>query len=102
MICDNVTCDVCGIEKKEANHWFTAYEDKGALNLCGGVLSRKRQIIKHLCGQACVHRLMDIFMAGHSIKDISPNISAEVSEDTPSGQTANLENDIFPYEHFGT
>jgi len=97
MIYDNIRCDVCGIEKKEANHWFTAYEDKGALSLSAGVLNRKRLILKHLCGQACVHRLMDVFMAGHSISDVSPNVSVEVAEGVLNGQTDSRPDDVFLY-----
>lgn len=59
-----ISCDICGEEKKQTNHWFVAYEHSGELRI-GGWKSRycKRTGSRHLCGQTCLHKLMDEFMA---------------------------------------
>lgn len=64
MIRQAISCDVCGTEKKQSNHWFVAYEKAGELRL-GGWTSRNRvrPSVKHLCGQTCVHKLVDEFVA---------------------------------------
>ena len=65
MIRQTITCDVCGVHKIEANHWFMAFEHKGMLKLSAwGTPSGVRPETKHLCGEKCVHRLLDEFMAG--------------------------------------
>lgn len=63
------TCDVCGEERKEANHWFVS------LRVTACAASIVPQITfyrwpnladlsgtKHLCGQVCAHKLLDEFM----------------------------------------
>jgi hypothetical protein len=59
-----ITCDICGSEKRQTNHWFVAYEVGGELRM-GGWTSRHRlrPESKHLCGQTCLHKLVDEFMA---------------------------------------
>lgn len=62
-----ISCDICGTEKKQTNHWFVAYERNGELRLSGWQSKQTlRPKAKHLCGQKCVHRLLDEFMAGVS------------------------------------
>ncbi len=94
MIQQSFTCDICGIDKKEANHWFMAFEEKGTLKFgAWGALNRKRHV-KHLCGQRCVHRFLDDFLAGHSTNEGPPDASAEVGENAPSGQTDDREMEL--------
>ena len=64
MIRQAISCDVCGTEKRQTNHWFVAFEQAGELRL-GGWTSRNRARpgSKHLCGQTCVHKLVDEYMA---------------------------------------
>jgi hypothetical protein len=59
-----ISCDICGAEKKQTNHWFVAFEQTGELRI-GGWSSRNRlrSGSKHLCGQTCLHKLVDEFMA---------------------------------------
>jgi hypothetical protein len=59
-----ISCDICGAEKKQTNHWYVACEQGGEMRL-GGWNSRMRQRsgAKHLCGQTCLHKLVDEFMA---------------------------------------
>lgn len=64
MIRQAISCDICGAEKKETNHWFVACETAGELRVSGwNSRNRLRAGSKHLCGQACLHKLADDFMA---------------------------------------
>jgi hypothetical protein len=59
-----ISCDICGNEKKQTNHWFVAYEQGGELRVSGwGSRNRLRPGTRHLCGQICLHKLVDDFMA---------------------------------------
>ena len=64
MIRQAISCDICGTEKKQTNHWFVSSEQGGELRV-GGWSSRNRLRAgtKHLCGQTCLHKLVDEFMA---------------------------------------
>jgi hypothetical protein len=64
LIRQSVSCDICGTEKKQTNHWFVAHEQSGELRLSGwSSRNRSRAGSKHLCGQTCLHKLVDEFMA---------------------------------------
>ncbi len=64
MIRQSVSCDICGTEKRQTNHWFVACEQAGELRLSGwSSRNRSRAGSKHLCGQTCLHKLVDEFMA---------------------------------------
>ena len=64
MIRQAISCDVCGAEKKQTNHWFVACEQAGELRVSGwNSRNRLRAGSKHLCGQTCLHKLVDEFMA---------------------------------------
>jgi hypothetical protein len=59
-----ISCDICGSEKKQTNHWFVAYEYGAELRVSGwSSRNRLRPGSKHLCGQTCLHKLVDDFMA---------------------------------------
>lgn len=59
-----ITCDICASEKRQTNHWFVAYEQGGELRVSGwNSRHRLRAGAKHLCGQTCLHKLVDEFMA---------------------------------------
>ena len=59
-----ISCDICGAEKKQTNHWFVAHENSGELRVSGwSSRNRMRPGSKHLCGQTCLHKLVDDFMA---------------------------------------
>lgn len=64
MIRQTISCDICKCEKKQLNHWFVAYEQGLELRV-GGWNSRYRMRpeSKHVCGQACLYKLMDEFLA---------------------------------------
>jgi hypothetical protein len=59
-----ISCDICGTEKKQTNHWFVAYDQGGEMRVSGwNSRNRLRPGSKHLCGQTCLHKLVDDFMA---------------------------------------
>jgi hypothetical protein len=59
-----ISCDICGAEKRQTNHWFVAYEHGAELRLSGwSSRHRSRPETKHLCGQTCMHKLVVDFMA---------------------------------------
>jgi hypothetical protein len=65
MIRQAISCDVCGAEKQQTNHWFVAYTQGGELRVTGWKANgRMRAGSKHLCGQTCLNKLVDEFVAG--------------------------------------
>ncbi len=59
-----ISCDICATEKKQTNHWFVVSEQGGELRISGwNSRNRLRPGTKHLCGQTCLHKLVDEFMA---------------------------------------
>jgi len=78
-----ISCDICGNEKRQTNHWFVAYEQAGELRVSGwSSRHRLRAGAKHLCGQTCLHKLMDEFMA-KSIAGRTQRAAAEPEDDHP-------------------
>ena len=64
MIRQAISCDICGTEKKQTNHWFVAYDQGEELRVSGwNSRNRLRPGSKHLCGQTCLHKLVDDFLA---------------------------------------
>ncbi len=65
MIRQAISCDICGAEKKQTNHWFVAYAHAGEMRVSGWKANgRMHAGAKHLCGQTCLHKLLDEFIAG--------------------------------------
>jgi len=59
-----ISCDICGRDKQQTNHWFVVYEHGTELRISGwNSQARLRTSSKHLCGQTCLHKLVDDFMA---------------------------------------
>ncbi|MGO9435643.1 MAG: hypothetical protein ACLP00_15285 [Terracidiphilus sp.] len=64
MIRQAISCDICGRDKQQTNHWFVAYEHGTELRIGGwNSQARLRISAKHLCGQTCLHKLVDDYMA---------------------------------------
>lgn len=61
-------CDVCGVERKEVNHWFVLLDLRSAVS--GGIAIRSFANGKdlpeaeHLCGQSCVQKRVDAYLVG--------------------------------------
>lgn len=90
MIRQAISCDICGAEKKQTNHWFVASEQAGELRI-GGWSSRNRLRpgSKHLCGQTCLHKLVDEFMA----RTIAGRAAAPAAMEHPDPEPARAEID---------
>lgn len=59
MIETTTTCDICGEKKKEVNHWFIAALYNGWLKLSLDNDYDRDGFSIDVCGQACVHTLVD-------------------------------------------
>ena len=89
MIRQAISCDICGAEKKQTNHWFVACEMGDELRVgTWNSRNRLRAGSKHLCGQACLHKLADDFIArviqGKAVSarrqpEMAENISLEMA-----------------------
>jgi len=89
MIRQAISCDICGAEKKQTNHWFVAYTHAGELRVSGWkAAGRMRSGAKHLCGQTCLHKLVDEFIAAHvssraqSASDAAERVEAIAATDS--------------------
>lgn len=64
MIRQAISCDICGTDKKQTNHWFVAYEHGSELRIADWSSPRRlHPRARHLCGQICLHKLVDDFFA---------------------------------------
>jgi hypothetical protein len=100
MIRQAISCDICAAEKRQTNHWFIAYEQGGELRVSGWTSRhRLRPDSKHLCGQTCLHKLVDEFMAksiavraqrrGEAVEaEAEPVVLTDTSLATPAAQVA--------------
>lgn len=83
MIRQAISCDICGAEKKQTNHWFVAWEQAGELRVSGwNSRNRLRTGSRHLCGQVCMHKLADDFMA----RVIAQKTKAPDAEETEAAE----------------
>jgi hypothetical protein len=79
-----ISCDICGTEKKQTNHWYVAYDQGGELRVSGlDARNRLRPGAKHLCGQTCLHKLLDDFMARRLEDRSQPGVAAEADVEAP-------------------
>ncbi len=79
MIRQAICCDICNAEKKQTNHWFVAYDQNGELRISGwNSRNRLRPRSKPLCGQTCLHKLVDKFMARILAVRLQPNAADDV------------------------
>lgn len=78
MIRQAISCDICATEKRQTNHWFVVLEQGGELRVSGfSPRTRLRPGMKHLCGQTCLHKLVDEFMA----RTIAVRVQAGLAEE---------------------
>lgn len=92
MIRQAISCDICGAEKKQTNHWFVAYEQAGELRVSGwSTRNRQKPGAKHLCGQTCLHKLADDFMARSIAVRTQPSAAPdEAAEKLPAATDTSL------------
>jgi hypothetical protein len=93
LIRQAISCDICASEKKLTNHWFVAHDLNGELRVTGwNSRNRLRPGSKHLCGQTCLHKLLDEFIS----RTIEVKGQAAGVEDTilhPTMMATNAETD---------
>ena len=61
------TCDVCGTQKKETNHWFFAVSSAKAFQVrtADSAFSiRKPAVKRNICGEACSHKALSQWLQG--------------------------------------
>jgi len=76
-----ISCDICGTDKQQTNHWFVAYDQGAELRITGwNTRSRLRTGAKHLCGQTCLHKLVDDFMA-QTLSTRVPQVAERLNSD---------------------
>ena len=96
MIRQAISCDICGSEKKQTNHWFVAYDQGGELRVSGWSSRNKlRPGSKHLCGQTCLHKLVDTFMARALATQVRPSAEDEVVEQAAGADASLTSNTAF-------
>ena len=86
-----ISCDVCGIEMLNANHWFVARESGTELRI--SVWSGQKQIrgsCRHLCGHKCLHKLLDDFTARALQFSSMPGEKRPIAEAIPQHTTSTL------------
>ncbi len=94
MIRQAITCDICGSEKKQTNHWFVAYDQGGELRVSGwSSRNRLRPGSKHLCGQTCLHKLLDDFMA-KAVSARPSKVIDDESQNEVAEQVANVDTSL--------
>lgn len=93
MIRQAISCDICGTEMLNANHWFVAYDHGPELRISAwSAHNRVKASARHLCGHKCLHKLVDDFMA-RTLNTRAPS-SAEagtkpaLNPDVPSADTS--------------
>ena len=80
---------MCGTEKKQTNHWFVAYDQGGELRVSGWASrNRLRPGSKHLCGQTCLHKLVDEFMDRSLTSRARPATADELDEQMAATDTS--------------
>jgi hypothetical protein len=90
MIRQAISCDICGAEKKQTNHWFVAYTHAGEFRVSGWSAQRRlRAGTKHLCGQTCLNKLLDEFIARTATaRAQAPALDAEADEPAVATDTS--------------
>lgn len=64
MKIDSYACDVCGVQKKEANHWWLVNIDEAnTLLIMPWKADRVDDCQLHLCGEACVAKKVAEFLS---------------------------------------
>ena len=94
MIRQAISCDICAAEKRQTNHWFVAYEQGGELRVSGWTSRhRLKAEAKHLCGQTCLHKLIDEYIAkSHAVRAQRSSDAAESELDTTAATDTSLLN----------
>ena len=92
MIRQAIFCDICGAERKQTNHWFVASNLEGELRVSRLNLNKRLHPgTMHLCGQTCLHKMVDEFMARAPAVREQPEAPEECEATAPAaGAVAGL------------
>ncbi|HTA79699.1 MAG TPA: hypothetical protein VK720_09130 [Terracidiphilus sp.] len=83
MIRQAISCDICGRDKQQTNHWFVVYEHGAELRVSGwSSQARMSAKAKHLCGQTCLHKLVDEYMA----RTVASRVASQADENLASDE----------------
>jgi hypothetical protein len=67
MLEQTITCDICGLVGRRLNQWFVVYDQAGELRIKTWTASDTLiPGAKHLCGQNCLFKLIEEFLANHA------------------------------------
>jgi hypothetical protein len=80
-----ISCDICGTEMLNANHWFVANDHGPELRIgAWSTRSRTRAAVRHLCGHKCLHKFVDDFMAKTQSARASASVETENAVQRPA------------------
>ena len=101
VIRQTISCDMCGTEKRATNHWYVALERDGELRLgTWAALGKRRARARHLCGQKCLHKLVDDFFVTRAmgVRAVVEEETASVQESAEATSIAHFDADFGEYE----
>jgi len=82
-----ISCDICGADMQQSHQWFIAYHHGDELRVSRlSTRVRSRSGVKHLCGQTCLHKLVDEFLA----RTLAGRAPASVPQDIPREKNARV------------
>ena len=92
MIRQAISCDICGeicgTDKKQINHWFVVGDHGAELRVSGWNSSnRLSPESMHLCGQTCLHKLVDDFTDRILAARVQSGIDGESEAETEAAVT---------------
>jgi hypothetical protein len=64
MLIKMIKCDICGMEKKEANHWYVASQNDGTFQVSNEFDRHYEEDSMHLCGRQCVIAAVNKYLEG--------------------------------------
>ena len=90
MIRQAISCDICGTEMLNSNHWFVANDRGSELRISSwSARNRVKAGVRHLCGHKCLHKLVDDFMERtlktRDLASAETNDSIKTIVDRPAG-----------------
>ena len=100
MIRQAISCDICGeicgTDKKQINHWFVVGDHGAELRVSGWNSSnRLSPESMHLCGQTCLHKLLDDFMAKVLAGRVQPDAQSEAEAQAVCPDTSRIANTAY-------
>jgi hypothetical protein len=71
------TCDVCGTEKKDTNHWWRIGLNASTLwaQPFWDITEKYKVVYRDACGQACAMKLFDRYLSNGTLEESLPPIS---------------------------